>query len=109
MRLGLRDFHIANGAAHGEGRNRPIVLDHSTTFRGSGDRDERSYLEAALTGVPISGLVRVRYEGGLVFRLTARQEFTIPRLVDLSRVGRRRPVRDTPGADNRDSLGGPLR
>src|SRR5205807_3749572 len=92
------DVHRGDGAADGKDRNRRVVLQVPAAARRGCDADEGANLEAALTGVAIGVGIRIRQKRPLVIAHPAIEQLPIPGFVDLSRVGRRGPMRPAPPA-----------
>src|SRR6478752_10759478 len=99
-----RDLHGGDRAADRKDWNRRVVLYVAAAARRRRNADEGTDLEAALAGFPIGIEVGVRQQGLLVVARPALQQLPVPGFIDLSRVGRRRPVWNAAGADHRDAL-----
>src|SRR6185312_5722405 len=104
--MGLLQIHDRDRTADRENRNGGVEPQLAgMTFRRACQRDEGADLQSALPGFAPGLVVLVSEQLVAPVGEKFLEEGSIPRLVDLSRVGCRGPVRDPTRADYSDTLG----
>src|SRR3569833_3679284 len=102
----LLQLHDRDRTTDRENRNRGIEPELAgMTFRRAGQRDESADLQPTLPGLAPGLIVLVSDQLVAPIGEKFLEKGAVPRLVDLSRIGRCRPVRNPAGAYNRDALG----